>query len=104
MSVLYIYSAPIGWGRGLALSNIHVLTCQPGCQLPMYMSLPVKKDVSSQGGLGILNFTDYYCKMEVLFQIVSYIGAGVSLLCWGSLYTGAGNVVGWLVWVPAYCG
>ena len=31
------------------LSNIHILTCQPGCQLPMSMSLPAKWDVSSLG-------------------------------------------------------
>lgn len=42
---------------GLAWSNIHVLTCQPGCQLPTYMPLPAEEDVSSQGGLGNLNIT-----------------------------------------------
>ena len=38
------------------------------------MSLSVEYDVSSHGGL---TFT---FKMEVLFQIVSYIGTGVSLM------------------------
>ena len=54
--------------------------------------------------------------MEVLFQIVSYIGAGVSLMlgsipgavyeseCHKSLYTSAESVAGWLVLVQAYCG
>ena len=54
--------------------------------------------------------------MEVLFQIVSYIGAGVSLML-GSIpgaayksqyhkgsHTGAGSAAGWLVQVQAYCG
>ena len=31
-------------------------------------------------GLGNLNFTGPLLKMEVLFQIVSYIGTGVSLM------------------------
>ena len=54
--------------------------------------------------------------MEDLFQIVSYIGAGVSLMLGSipgaaykskyhkSLYTGAGSAAGWLVQVQAYCG
>ena len=53
--------------------------------------------------------------MEVLFQIVSYIGAGVSLMLGSipgaaykskyhkSLYTGAGGATGRLVWFQAYC-
>ena len=66
------------YGKGLALSNSHVLTSLPRCQLPTSMSLSVEYDVSSHGGL---TFT---FKMEVLFQIVSYIGTGVSLML-GSL-------------------
>lgn len=80
-------------GRGFALSNIHVLTylpgwdihvlaCQPGSQLPTYMSLPAKQSVSSQGGLGNLSFTRPLLKMEILFMIVSLL-VQVSLLCWG---------------------
>ena len=54
--------------------------------------------------------------MEVLFQIVSYIGAGVSLMLgsipgavykgkyYKNLHTGAESAVGWLVQVQAYCG
>jgi hypothetical protein len=54
--------------------------------------------------------------MEVLFQVVSYIGAGVSLILGsipGAVYKsnyhkssnmGAGSAVGWLVPVQAYCG
>jgi hypothetical protein len=42
------------------------------------MSLSAKYNVSSQGGLGNLNFTPL--KMEVLLQIAFYIGAGVSLM------------------------
>ena len=53
--------------------------------------------------------------MEVLFQIVSYIGAGVFLVLepipgvvykvkyHKSLYTDAGSAAGWLVQVQAYC-
>ena len=46
--------------------------------------------------------------MEVLFQIASYIYAGVSLMLestpGGSLsYTGAGSAARWLVPVQAYC-
>ena len=67
------------------LPNIHVLTCQSVCRLPMSMSLSAKQGVSSQGGLGNLNFTPLPLKMEVLFQIASYIGAGVSLLVLGSI-------------------
>ena len=65
-------------GRRLALSDIHVLTCQPGGQLLMFMSISAEKEVRSQGGLGNLHFTRPLFKMEVLFQIVSYIGAGIS--------------------------
>jgi hypothetical protein len=43
------------------------------------MSLFATWDGSSQGGLRNLNFTRPPLKMEVLFQIISYIGAGVSL-------------------------
>jgi hypothetical protein len=43
VSLLYTYPVPIGWGiqlwQGTWLAYIHALTCQPGCQLPMYMSL-----------------------------------------------------------------
>ena len=46
----------------------------------MYMSLSSKHDVSCQGGLENLNFTEILFKLEVLFQIVSYFGAGVSLM------------------------
>ena len=46
----------------------------------MYMSLSSKHDVSCQGGLENLNFTEILFKLEVLFQIVSYIGASVSLM------------------------
>ena len=51
--------------------------------------------------------------MEVLFQIVSYVGAGLMLESipgaaykgkyHKSLYTGTGSTVGWLVQVQAYC-
>ena len=51
--------------------------------------------------------------MEVLLQLVSYIGTGVSLMS-GSIpgvantikaYTQlAGRAAGWLVWLQAYCG
>ena len=71
----------------------------------MYMSLSARLDVSSQGGLGNLNFTRPLLKMEVLFQIVSYIGAGVSLMLESfpgttkskyhkSSYRGVGSAVG----------
>ena len=54
--------------------------------------------------------------MEVLFQIASSIGAGVSLMLGSipgaaceckyhkSLYTGAGSAAGWVVQVQAYYG
>ena len=49
--------------------------------------------------------------MEVLFQIVSYIGEDVSPMfgtitgaAYQSLYTGARSAAGWLVWVQVYCG
>ena len=52
-------------------------------------------------------------KMEVLFQIVSYIGTGLMLESISaaaykgkyhkSLYIGAGSALGWLVQVQAYC-
>lgn len=57
-----------------------VLTCPPGCQLPASTSLSALYDVSSQGGLGTLNFIQPLLKMEVLFQMVSYTGIGVSLM------------------------
>ena len=47
----------------------------------MYMSLFEKLEVRSQGGLGNLNVAQVLLKMEVLLQIVSYIGAGSLLLC-----------------------
>ena len=50
----------------MSVTHIHVSFCQVGCQF--------------QGGLGNLNFTQPLLKMEVLFQVVSYIGAGVSLM------------------------
>ena len=75
LSTIHVACLP-GWD----LSNIHVLTCQRECQLHMYISLSTKKDVSSQGGLGRLNFTRPLLKMEVLYQLVSHIGAGVSLM------------------------
>ena len=57
MSLLYTSIVPIGWGTVAGdlpflifiscllewdLSNIHVLPCQLGCQLSMYMSLSAK--------------------------------------------------------------
>lgn len=42
------------------------------------MSLSVKQNVNSQGGLGNLNLFNPLLKMEVLIQIAFYIGAGVS--------------------------
>ena len=48
--------------------------------------------------------------MEILFQITSYIGAGVMLRSiqgavynYESLYTIAGRAIEWLVQVQAYC-
>ena len=46
----------------------------------MYVSLSANQEVSCQGGLGNLNFTGLLLKMEVLFQIVSFTRAGVSLM------------------------
>jgi len=46
----------------------------------MYLSLSVKQDVSSQGGLGNLNFINPLLKMEVVFQMASFTGAAVSLM------------------------
>jgi hypothetical protein len=92
MSFLYICPTPIGWGIQLwqgthfvwysclnlptrmSVTHIHVSFCQVGCQFPRN-----------------LNFTGPFLKMEVLYwnskyksqykklQMVSYIGAGVSL-------------------------
>ena len=54
--------------------------------------------------------------MEFLFQVVSYIGAGVSLMLGSipgaayegkyhkSLYIGIGIAIGWLFGVQAHCG
>jgi len=54
--------------------------------------------------------------MEILLQIVSYVGAGVSPVLGSilgaaskgkhheSLCVGAGSTVGGLVWVQPYCG
>lgn len=42
MSLWYIYAVLIGWVIQLwqgNLPHVHVWTCQPGCQLPMYISL-----------------------------------------------------------------
>ena len=62
-----------------------------------------------------LNFTGPLLKMEVLFQIVSYIGAGVSLMLGsipGAAYKGkdqkssgidAGSTAGQVVQIQAYC-
>lgn len=47
----------------MSVTHIHVSSCQVGCQLS-----------------GNLNFIQPLLKMEVLFQIVFYIGAGVSLM------------------------
>ena len=72
--MLYIFPAPIGWQ--LALSNNHVLIYkQDGNFLTCF-----DQDVNSQRSLGNLNFTGPLLKMEVLFQIVSYIGATVFLI------------------------
>ena len=61
-------------GRELALSNIHVLTFQPGCHLPTYMSLSAK-NVSSRGGLGNLNFIWHFP-----FKNTNFIQNGCSLV------------------------
>lgn len=53
--ILFPLLAVLTSGRKLALSNIPVLTCQTGCQLPMYMPLSEKQDANSQGGLRNLN-------------------------------------------------
>jgi hypothetical protein len=49
------------------------------------MSLFAKQDIGSQGGLGHLNFIWSLLKMEVLFQMASYVGAIVSLML-GSIH------------------
>lgn len=67
--------------------------CQLGCQFP--------------GMSWELKLTEPLFNMELLSQIVSFIGAGSSLmlelylrgtLYHKSLYTGTRNAIGWLVW------
>jgi hypothetical protein len=66
------------------------------------MSLSAKSDVSSQGGLGSINFTRPLLNMEILFQIGSYVSACLSYagvhprgsLFHKRFYTGAGRAAG----------
>jgi len=70
-------------------------------------------EFSSHGDLGDLNFTWPLLKMEVLFQIASYVGASISLMlgsCPGGsytikTYTQVQEVLlgDWLIQVQAYC-
>jgi hypothetical protein len=82
MSLWYTYPVPIGWISQLwwgDLPSIHVSTCQPGCQLPTYMSLSAKWDVSYPGKSWEIKF--YLTPYSKWFQFISFLQL-LSLFPW----------------------
>lgn len=122
MSLLYTYSASIPWGilmwqtTCLAHHSCLNLLTMMLIKLPNYLSLFPKHNVSSHRSVGNLNLTHTLLKMEILFQIASYIGTGVSHALRSMLrtdykrknlkssYIVAGNSAQCMDWVQTYYG